>query len=134
MRTSNWIKLIGILCLVIGSIGLMYHISVALLPSMEMPEVNGPEIPSNLLIWKIILTLAGILVNTIYLIAGIFSLIKKPYSIKLMYIALSISILYEILPLLFLNRYDLPYFITNLILKTLSVHVLMQHYFMVYTG
>lgn len=110
MRTSNWIKLIGILCLVIGSIGLMYHISVALLPSMEMPEVNGPEIPSNLLIWKIILTLAGILVNTIYLIAGIFFLIKKPYSIKLMYIALSISILYEILPLLFLNRYDLPYF------------------------
>lgn len=111
MKTSHWIWLIGALCIVIGFLWLTLNIYDLLVPEMTItPEANRPEIPANLLIWKMVLPYTGVLVNIVYLLAGIFFLIKKPFSVKLMYIALTFSILYEIIPLLFLNKYDLPYF------------------------
>ena len=43
---------------------------------------------------------------TIYLSAGIFFLLKKPFSLTLMYVALSFSILFQILPMLFLSQHN----------------------------
>ena len=94
MKTSSWIKLIGILCIVFGAWGIIDGISGFLIP--EMMEMQEKSI--------VRLAYIGILINVIYLMAGVFFLIKKPFSLNMMYIALTISFLYGIAPMLFLTR------------------------------
>jgi hypothetical protein len=103
MKTSNWIKLIGIVCIVFGSFGIISGLSELLMQRMiethpELPEPPAELLRSNLLVYT------GILIRTVLLIAGIFFLMKKTFALNLMYIALIISILYGILSLLRLNN------------------------------
>jgi len=65
-----------------------------------------PEIAHDRLKLMERLAYLGILVNIIYIIAGIFFLLKKPFSLVLMYAALTISLLYGLIPLLFYKPYD----------------------------
>jgi hypothetical protein len=44
--------------------------------------------------------------NIIYLLAGIFFLMKKSFSLKIMYLALTLSILCRIVPMLFFSQYS----------------------------
>jgi hypothetical protein len=104
MKTSNWIKLIGISCIVLGSTGVMNHISSLFIPQWVID--TWLEIDPDRLKLKERLVYIGIFVNIIYLIAGIYFLLKKPFSLVLMYAALIISLLYAVIPLLFLKSDD----------------------------
>ena len=103
MKTSNWIKLIGIICIVSGAFGIMSGLSELLMQRMietrpELPEPPAELLRSNLLVYT------GILIRTVLLMAGLFFLMKKTFALNLMYIALIISILYGIVSLLLLNN------------------------------
>jgi len=99
MKTSNWIKLIGISCIVLGTSGIMNNVSSFFMPQWIMD--TWPEIAHDRLKLMERLAYLGILVNVIYIIAGIFFLLKKPFSLILMYAALIISLLYASVPFLF---------------------------------
>ena len=104
MKTSAWIKLIGILCIVFGALGIISHISSFFMPQWMMD--TWPEVPPVRQKWMVRLEFIGIVVNTIYLLAGIFFLRKKPFSLMLMYFALTISLLYVVIPWFFFKPYD----------------------------
>ena len=104
MKTSNWIKLIGILCIVFGSLGIMDNISSFFTP--QWIKDTWPEISPERLKWMELLAYFGFFINTIYLMAGVFFLRKKPFSLILMYGALTISLLYVVIPSLFFNPFD----------------------------
>ncbi len=109
MKTSNWIKLIGILCIVFGSLGIVDNISSFFTP--QWIKDTWHEISPERLKWMELLAYFGFFVNTIYLMAGVFFLRKKPFSLNLMYGALTISILYVLIPLLLVKPYDLLLFV-----------------------
>ena len=103
MKTSNWVKLIGIICIVFGAFGIMSCLSELLMQRMietrpELPEPPAELLRSNLLVYT------GILIRTILLMAGIFFLMKKTFALNLMYFALTISVLYGIFSSLRLNN------------------------------
>jgi len=104
MKTSNWIKLIGISCIVFGSLGIINNISSLFTPQWIID--TWPAISPVRLKWIERLAYLGIFVSIIYLMAGIFFLRKKPFSLILMYGALTISLLYVVIPLLFFKPYD----------------------------
>jgi len=99
MKTSKWIKLIGISCIVFGSLGVINNISSFFMPQWIMDTY--PEVPPVRQKWMERLVYIGIVVNAIYLMAGIFFLLKKSYSLILIYGALLISVLYVVIPFLF---------------------------------
>jgi hypothetical protein len=98
MKTSDWIRLIGILCIVFGILGIFNDILPYLITGLS--EESGEIIQSSrdVSVWLTISKYSGIFVPLFYLLAGIFFLLKKPYSIWLMYIALSLSILNVLIP------------------------------------
>ncbi len=106
MKTSAWIKLIGILCIVFGVYGIWDSISqisiVEMIPLMTTEETFelSPKVQSLLTR----LGYLGILVYTFYLIAGIFFLLKKTFSLNIIYIALIVSVLFNIIPLIIINE------------------------------
>lgn len=100
MKTSTWIKSIGILCIVFGSLGIIENIS-----SLFPPQWVLDKWPDRIKLMEI-LSYIGIFVNTIYIMAGVFYLQKKSFSMNLMYSALTISILYVIIPLFIVKPYD----------------------------
>ena len=104
MKTSNWIKLIGISCIVFGSLGIIGDISSLLVP--QWIKDTWPEISPERLKWVEFLAYFGFFVNTVYLTAGVFFLRKKLFSLNLMYAALTISLLYVVIPLLFFKPID----------------------------
>ncbi len=104
MKTSIWIKLIGISCIVLGSQGIINNISSFFMP--QWVTDTWPEIAPDRLKLMERLAYLGVFVNLIYLIAGIFFLRKKPFSLALMYGALTISLLYALIPLLFYKPDD----------------------------
>ncbi len=104
MKTSNWIKLIGISCIVFGSLGIINNISSLFTPQWIID--TWPAISPVRLKWIERLAYLGIFVNIIYLMAGIFFLRKKPFSLILMYGALTISLLYVVIPSLFFKPFD----------------------------
>lgn len=109
MKTSNWIKLIGILCIVFGSLGIIDNISYLLAP--QWIKGTWSDISPERLKRIELLAYFGFFVNTIYLIAGVFFLRKKPFSLNLMYGALTISILYAVIRLLLVKPNDLLLFV-----------------------
>jgi len=107
MKTSGWIRLIGILCIVFGTHGIMNTIIPLVFPEMTgTGNENLPDDSPDLIRWIMNLQYITLLANAIYLMTGIFFLMKKPFSLKLMYIALIFSILVRIVPMLIFNRYN----------------------------
>jgi hypothetical protein len=107
MKTSTWIKLIGILCIIFGGQGIINDIVSLLFPEMiGMVKEKLPEVSPNILRRVMLLPYITLLGNIIYLMAGIFFLMKKTFSLKIMYIALTFSILCRIVPMLFFSQYS----------------------------
>lgn len=106
MRTSTWIKLIGILCIVFGVFGIWDSLSlisiVEMVPLMTTEETFELSPKAQSLLTG--LGYLGILVYTFYLMAGIFFLLKKTFSLNMMYIALLVSVLFKIIPLIIINE------------------------------
>lgn len=100
MKSSGWIKLIGILCIVFGAYRIMSAILELLLSTTNetFPEFLRPKF----------LIYMEILVNAIYVMAGIFFLMKKSFSLKLMYFALSFKIIFGSASLLFIRFPEFP--------------------------
>ena len=65
MKTSTWIKLIGISCIILGANGIMNNISSFFMPQWIMD--TWPEIAHDRLIFMERLAYLGIFVNLIYL-------------------------------------------------------------------
>ena len=104
MKTSNWIKLIGIVCIAFGSFPLLTEIIFKIIYAFEP---GGSEIvleqktPVTLLdYWNWIDSYLNYFVSIMYILGGIFFLLKKSFSIKLMYFVLSLAILQNLLPIL----------------------------------
>jgi len=112
MKIQNKILFIGIVCIFLGTLGIVWGIIGLLMPQIaEFTDLSIPEIPSSLQSWRVILNYTNILVNAIYLTAGILFLLKKKFSFEIIYFALTINIMYQIIPMLFLNHYSTqPYF------------------------
>jgi hypothetical protein len=107
MTTSSWIKLIGILCIFLGAQGILNDIVSILSPEMTgMVKEKLPEVSPDLFRWVIKIPYITFLTNIIYLMAGIFFLMKKSFSVKLMYLALTLSILCRIASMLFFSQYS----------------------------
>ena len=87
MKASNLIKVIGILCIIFGVSGISQSIFSIFLP--EVIEIgNWPEHDSDLIGWGVKLGYLGILVYAFYFTAGLLYLLKKPFSLLMMYFAL----------------------------------------------
>ncbi|MCF6170605.1 MAG: hypothetical protein L3J31_00605 [Bacteroidales bacterium] len=110
MKTSVSVKLIGILCIIFGIWGLTENALFILLKTTDADPLAeiAPELQKLLNIHAV----AGVLVAAFYLGGGIFFLLKKPFSLNLMYAALVISILFAIIPVIIftVNPVDLPFF------------------------
>jgi hypothetical protein len=121
MKTSTWIKLIGILCIIFGASGILEDISSLFIPlETGIVKSNLPELPQTLQKFVPILKYLNLLAHAFYFLAGIFFLIKKPFSIKIMYMALTFSILCRIVPMLFLSQYNIsPFFNYNINISNL---------------
>ena len=65
-----------------------------------------PEMSPDRLKWMERLAILGLIVNTVYLFAGIFFLKRKSFSLVLMYSALIISLLYVFIPMFFIEPLD----------------------------
>jgi hypothetical protein len=111
MKTSNWIKLIGILCIVFGISGIFDNILPLLISEFNEKAGEMIKSPPDNSTWFIITTYFGVFVKSFYLLAGIFFLLKKPYSMWLMYSALTINILYVLIPMLIVKLYHSIIFI-----------------------
>lgn len=98
MRISRWIILIGVLSIVVGALGIITYSGLAYL-NLSGTLPNDFDLIPGILNYQGFLYFS-ILVKGIYFIAGIFFLIKKPFSLKLMYAALVISFLYELIAML----------------------------------
>jgi len=104
MKKSAWILLIGILCIVLGARGIINTILPLLLHGMNgMPKKELPEGSPEAIRWILRLPYITIFANIIYLMAGIFFLMKKSFSLKIMYIALTLSIICRIVPIVFIS-------------------------------
>ena len=129
MKTSNWIKIIGILCIIFGCYGIISDFSGITLPIIsEMTRAKWYEIFPELSGWgKIWLVYSGLFVDVIYILAGILFLAKKSFSMKFMYFALAFGILYKIFPSLFLSLdpsswlFSYGFHISNLISPVIDV-------------
>jgi hypothetical protein len=107
MKTSSWIKLIGILCIVFGAQGIVNDIVPILFPEMiRMGDEILPDVSPDPFRWIMKLQYITVIANIIYLMAGIFFLLKKSFSLKIMYLALTLSLLCRIVPMLFFSQYS----------------------------
>lgn len=102
MKDPNLIKLIGVLCIVIGALGVINFITALLLTGMYE---NQEE-------WIVNLFYFGSIINGLYLLAGIFFLLRKSFSLKLMHIVLIISLVYGIAGMFFVTRINIFSFIS----------------------
>lgn len=100
MKISRWVNLIGILCIIFGAYRIMSGF-------LELLMANMGETPAAL-IKPIFLIYIGIFVNMAYLTAGIFFLMKRAFSLNVMYFALTFKILYGITSLLFIEFPEFP--------------------------
>ena len=107
MKASSWIKLIGILCIVFGAQGIINDIVSILFPEMiGMVKEKLPEVSPDLFRWVMKLRYITFIANIIYLIAGIFFIMKKSFSLKMLYLALTLSLMCRIVPMLFFSQYS----------------------------
>jgi hypothetical protein len=111
IKTSTWIKTIGIVCIVFGCSRIISNISVITLSIiLKMPSTEiMPELSPEILRWQLKLPYIGLFIHAIYILAGILFLVRKSFSLKFMYAALAVSILFNLVPLLFLFRYLIDY-------------------------
>ena len=108
MRTSSWVKLIGILCIVFGGLNILGALTTLLSPEMMDISKRYVIAPPNIPNWHLIEVYTGLFVNIIYVFAGAFFLLKKSFALNFMYIALLMSISYAIIPLFIVHtKHDL---------------------------
>lgn len=106
MKTSSWIKLIGILCIVFGAQGIINDIVSFLFPEMTgIVKEKLPEVSPDLFRWVMKLRYITFIANIFYLVAGLFFIMKKSFSLKIIYLALTLNILCRIVPMLFFSQY-----------------------------
>jgi hypothetical protein len=106
MKTSNWIRIIGILCIIFGITGLIDNILPFLFSELNDSTGEVAQNPPGISIWFMINKYSGIFVRAFYLLAGIFFLLKKPFSIWLMYFALTINIMYVLITMIIAELYN----------------------------
>lgn len=113
MKISNWIKLIGILCIVFGASGLMDSISFLFLSGVIENQDK----------WVVNHAYLGTFISALYLVAGVFFLMKKPFSLNLMYTVLTISLMYGIGSMFLISRINIFSFISPIIDTALLIGV-----------
>ncbi len=103
MRTQTWINAIGMICVIVGAIGI-YQSSIGITSmTFEAYQLRfSPEVPLYVPKLRYALRYLSLGVNIIYFTAGIYFLWKRSFSLNLMKIALLLSLLKFILPMLFL--------------------------------
>jgi hypothetical protein len=121
MNTKSWIKLVGILVIFMGLTGIIGNVSLLF---SKLPDSHIPEFT-----WHFIYApKVGLLVNLLLLMAGVFFLLRKKFSIPLIYVALVADIFFRIIPALFLSVYHDLFFIMirhfiNLVLLIIVTHL-----------
>jgi len=107
MKTSEWTRLIGILCMIFGANALMNYVALFFLSGgASMLLLLGSE---GKVAQPEMLKLAhyfGGLVSLLYPLAGWYFLKRRSFSLKLMFAALILSLLYGLVPMLVLNWFS----------------------------
>lgn len=95
MRINTQINVIGILGIIFGTFGTIEGLIQAFaMPGMLTNGLPGtPPIPADTLKWMARVGYVSLFSNALYLLAGIVFLLKKDYSVRLMYVALLFSLL-----------------------------------------
>lgn len=107
MKTSDWTRLIGILCMVFGANALMNYVVLFFLTggaSMLLLMGSEGKVPQPEML-KLVHYFGGV-VSLLYPLAGWYFLKRRSFSLKLMYTALILSLLYGLVPMLVLNWYS----------------------------
>ena len=133
MKTSGIIKLTGIICIVFGGLGLLQAIGTLLMPGYIEGIEEVAEFPLNFPGWYLMLAYIDIFVNVLYLVAGVIFLLKKRYSLILIYVALTISILYVVIPCIVVKPFDAMIFVLISplidIILLIAVYRIRKYYF-----
>ena len=97
MKTKKWIIIIGVACILFGITGILSNIIGIMLPTLVDASTRNEQMYQQITLqnssWYLY---AGLIVNIIYLMAGIFYLLQKAFSKKLMYTALFVSLLFSV--------------------------------------
>lgn len=110
MKISKWIKLIGIICIAIGVFPLLTEILFEFFRNPPPEIVKERKSPIELIdYWNLVRPYLEDFVDLLYLIGGVFFLMKKAFSIRLMYFVLLFSIFYTILPILLFTPYPVKF-------------------------
>ncbi|HAD12455.1 MAG TPA: hypothetical protein DCF33_08445, partial [Saprospirales bacterium] len=100
MKTFQRINLIGILCI---SFGVYALLSKGMLMIMFARHQMGAGVTPQQPVWMMVSPTFELLVDMVYLVAGIFFLKKKSFSLMLMYTALILSLLSNFVPVIILG-------------------------------
>lgn len=118
MDKPTWVKVIGILAIVFGCLGILGSMNMIVMPkimqfqaslfeSIEKEARHDPQFPSEMMkvlkefwdmppwmqTWAIVFGCVWIVVNVFYLLSGIMLLQMKPYSVRLIIFALGLKML-----------------------------------------
>lgn len=112
MKTSSWITLIGVACIVFGALGVLDVLLMDMVGGS--PGIGAAGGDSQTPMWLQFTNYFGNAVDVLYLVAGVFFLQKKSYSLRLMYTALILSMILGILPWMVLSWQHGTFFKFNL--------------------
>jgi hypothetical protein len=121
MKIKSWVQLVGILLIFMGGTGLIGNLSLLF---SELPASHTREFT-----WHFIYApKLGLLINLLFLSAGVFFLSGKRFSVPLIYVVLVLDIFFRLIPVLFFSVYHAAFFIMirpviNLIILVIVFHI-----------
>jgi hypothetical protein len=118
MKAFQWINLIGILCIILGAQAVINGVTMfMLMGTTHWAAIQENGGPAHQPLWLTIAGYFSILVNLLYLVAGVLFLKKKAFSLHLMYTVLILSLISGIVPMLvigFQNTNGFPWQLLNI--------------------
>ncbi|MCB9317261.1 MAG: hypothetical protein H6569_14060 [Lewinellaceae bacterium] len=112
MKTSGWITLIGVVCIVFGALGVLDIFLMLMMGGISGigSTAGNAQTPR----WPQYANYFGNFVDVLYLLAGVFFLQKKSFSLRLMYTVLILSVVSGIVPWMVLSWQNGSFFKFNL--------------------
>ncbi|MBK8968924.1 MAG: hypothetical protein IPM36_20070 [Lewinellaceae bacterium] len=112
MKTSSWITLIGVVCIVFGVLGVLE--AYLMLSMGGISGIGSTAGKSQTSIWIQYVNYFGNFVDVLYLLAGVFFLQKASFSLRLIYTVLILSIVSGIAPWMVVSWQNGSFFKFNL--------------------
>lgn len=104
-RETSWSKVLGILCIVFGGLGLLSRISQVAMTAMLrfLPIDEWMKPPGHLVVWMVAISTAGLSISLMDMILGI-QLVRRRRGVRALAIALLVLVTVLIIPGLYLQH------------------------------